>query len=623
MAKFRIECPHCGVLNTASTGIFSKKIIECAKCHTKIDIRAGRFASRRCPSCKSEYVYDMAKDNHICPICHKKIDSGSGKIVSVPCPQCGCTMQVDANSGGKIECPVCSYKIDDIQREINKSRLVADDKISVIKYEGKNDSFVWKHPIEDFNWGSQLIVHESQEAIFMMNGRALDLFGPGRYTLETENLPLIGRVVDAPTGRSNPFHAEIYFINKTHQSSIKWGTDSRVRFIEPETEVPLDIGAHGELTLQVSDSRKLLIKLVGTMGGIAWEGNPGDSSQSKFSDSLRSVFWPHLMTTIKSNLSSSITSKHLDILSIDSQLGELSETLREKVSSGFEEYGLAVPRFFVTDVDYDREDPNIVKIIQIHSVKLEKKLASADAEVVAARRSVVTEQLNTKDLIADRAFEREKRHRMAETEAEADRIRRTGFAQAEVMAAQGYNQKDVLEADVRKEFAAGLGRMSGNGGGGGITSDVVGLGVGLAAMGQLGSQARGLVTGIIGGDETSSGTETAKTKEETGWKCECGCDDNRGKFCSDCGKPRPETWDCLACGEKDNKGKFCSNCGKPKPEAWDCPACGEKGNKGRFCSNCGKSRDEAGKNIDTWDCNCGNKNIKGNFCSNCGKKRDE
>lgn len=109
-------------------------------------------------------------------------------------------MQVDANSGGKIECPVCSYKIDDIQREINKSRLVADDKISVIKYEGKNDSFVWKHPIEDFNWGSQLIVHESQEAIFMMNGRALDLFGPGRYTLETENLPLIGRVVDAPTG---------------------------------------------------------------------------------------------------------------------------------------------------------------------------------------------------------------------------------------------------------------------------------------------------------------------------------------------------------------------------------------------------------------------------------------
>ena len=55
----------------------------------------------------------------------------------------------------------------------------------IIKYEGDNSTFVWKHPCEDFNSLTQLIVHESQEAIFMMNGQALDLFGPGRYTLET------------------------------------------------------------------------------------------------------------------------------------------------------------------------------------------------------------------------------------------------------------------------------------------------------------------------------------------------------------------------------------------------------------------------------------------------------
>lgn len=55
--------------------------------------------------------------------------------------------------------------------------------ISVIKYEGDNQTFIWKHPKEDFTLGSQLIVHESQEAIFFMNGQALDLFGAGRYTL--------------------------------------------------------------------------------------------------------------------------------------------------------------------------------------------------------------------------------------------------------------------------------------------------------------------------------------------------------------------------------------------------------------------------------------------------------
>ena len=59
---------------------------------------------------------------------------------------------------------------------------------SIIKYEGDNKTFIWKHPVEDFNLGSQLIVHESQEAIFFKDGQALDSFGPGRYTLETQQL---------------------------------------------------------------------------------------------------------------------------------------------------------------------------------------------------------------------------------------------------------------------------------------------------------------------------------------------------------------------------------------------------------------------------------------------------
>ena len=98
----------------------------------------------------------------------------------------------------------------------------------VIKYEGDNATFIWKHPNEDFNSLTQLIVHESQEAIFMMNGQALDLFGPGRYTLETQNIPKIGRFLKRATGDETPFHCEVYFINKTEQMAIKWGTDSKV-----------------------------------------------------------------------------------------------------------------------------------------------------------------------------------------------------------------------------------------------------------------------------------------------------------------------------------------------------------------------------------------------------------
>ena len=134
----------------------------------------------------------------------------------------------------------------------------------VIKYEGDNSTFIWKHPCEDFNTTTQLIVHESQEAIFFMNGQALDLFGPGRYTLETQNIPLLKKFTNIPTDGKTPFHCEVYFINKTEQMAIKWGTDSRVQYIEPTYRFPLSIGASGEMSLSVSDSRKLLINLVGT-----------------------------------------------------------------------------------------------------------------------------------------------------------------------------------------------------------------------------------------------------------------------------------------------------------------------------------------------------------------------
>ena len=101
----------------------------------------------------------------------------------------------------------------------------------IIKYEGDNSTFVWKHPSEDFNTSTQLIVHESQEAIFFMNGQALDLFGAGRYTLETENIPLIRKVTNLPTGGQTPFQCEVYFINKTEQMAIRWGTDSKVQYL--------------------------------------------------------------------------------------------------------------------------------------------------------------------------------------------------------------------------------------------------------------------------------------------------------------------------------------------------------------------------------------------------------
>lgn len=134
----------------------------------------------------------------------------------------------------------------------------------IIKYEGDNSTFVWKHPSEDFNYMTQLIVHDSQEAVFFKDGQALDTFQAGRYTLETENIPILGKVLNLPFGSQSPFHCEVYFVNKSVHMPMKWGTDSKVQYLEPTYGFPISIGASGEMNLRVEDSSKLLMKMVGT-----------------------------------------------------------------------------------------------------------------------------------------------------------------------------------------------------------------------------------------------------------------------------------------------------------------------------------------------------------------------
>ena len=92
-----------------------------------------------------------------------------------------------------------------------------------------------------------------------MNGKICDVFGTGRHTLETQNIPIIKSITNIPTGGVSPFHCEVYFINKTEHMAIKWGTDSKVQYVEPAFKFPIYIGANGEMTLKVNDSKKLLI----------------------------------------------------------------------------------------------------------------------------------------------------------------------------------------------------------------------------------------------------------------------------------------------------------------------------------------------------------------------------
>ncbi|NLT10296.1 MAG: SPFH domain-containing protein [Ruminococcus sp.] len=474
---------------------------------------------------------------------------------------------------------------------------------SVIMYEGDNKTFVYKHPIQNFNLGSQLIVHETQEAVFFRDGQALDLFGPGRHTLETQNLPIIGKAYKLPTNAETPFHCEVYFINKTVQMGIKWGTDTKVRFIEPESGLPIEIGACGQFNLRISDSRRLLMKLVGTAGEFTQADMVNGSYGLK---PTVAKFKAMIINRVKSSLARIIKENNINILEIDERLDTISDKLCGVINENLSEYGLDMPEFFVETILTPDDDPNYRRLKQQHAdlyLKVrQEEILKAEAEKARERQAVEAETAAQLKVIS--------------AKGEADALVVKAAAEAEEMRMKGFTYREQTAREV------GLGavtHMGGGSGGGNAVSDIAGLGVALGAMGGVMDMTKNAMNPMTAGAAAAVGGLTAG-----GWTCSCGNTVPSGDFCNACGKKRPgpaDTWDC-SCGNKGIIGNFCNNCGAKRPavaDAWDC-SCGNKGIVGNFCNNCGAKRPGSD---DTWDCSCGEKNNTGNFCRNCGKKKGE
>ena len=381
---------------------------------------------------------------------------------------------------------------------------------SVIKYEGDNSTFIWKHPCEDFNTASQLIVHESQEAIFFMNGQALDLFGPGRYTLETQNIPLLKKFTNIPTDGKTPFHCEVYFINKTEQMAIKWGTDSKVQYIEPTYRFPLSIGASGEMSLSVSDSRKLLINLVGTERVL--ERNQ-----------LTNFFRAFLMTKVKTYIAQEMRSSAINIFEIDEQLESFSAAIKSKLDDDFLDYGVNLKRFFVTVIVKPDGDPQYEKFKELHFRQY--------ADIVEARLRQQTDVI------------------YAQTEAQKVVI--DSQAQATKRAQEGYTYQQERGFDVAQDVARNE-----------AVGQFTNIGVGLGTMAGVGGAVGGVVGGAING--AFAGMNSSVPSQLVTLFCDqCGAELTPGaSFCDNCGAPQSSSDTCLKCGFKFIKpGKFCPKCG--------------------------------------------------------------
>ncbi len=368
----------------------------------------------------------------------------------------------------------------------------------IIQYEGDNSTFVWKHECEDFSNGTQLIVHESQEALFMLNGQALDLFGPGKYSLTTQNMPELKRFINKKENDEEPFHSEVYFINKTEQMAIRWGTDSQVQYMDPMFNFPLSIGASGEMSLRVEDSRKLLVKLLGTEKVLTQEN-------------LVHYFRAFLMTKVKSYIAQTIKAEKINIFELDEKLQSLSEMLLQKLRPDFMEYGISLERFFVMNVVKPEGDPQYE---QFKSLYFRQYADVAEAKL-RQQVDIIDEQTKAQKIVIE------------------------SQALAQKRAQEGYTYQEERKFDTADLIATNK-----------DVGQFTNIGIGLNAMNSVSSQMTETMNNVLNGNKqrvcAKCGTNIGNAKfcpecgekycEQTEAKCSaCGASVKNAKFCPECG----------------------------------------------------------------------------------------
>jgi membrane protease subunit (stomatin/prohibitin family) len=189
----------------------------------------------------------------------------------------------------------------------------------------------------EFRLGSQLIVRESQAAVFFRDGKALDVFGPGRHTLSTMNIPLLANLISLPFGGKSPFRAEVVFVNIADLLDMKWGTMEPVTFRDSEFGM-VRLRAFGTYAMAVQDPQLFVNKVVGTQG--LYE-------TGQIEDYLRTI----IISRFNDIMGESMTT----LLDLPARYNEVGAGLKASVSDDFANLGLLLKALYVTTISPPEE----------------------------------------------------------------------------------------------------------------------------------------------------------------------------------------------------------------------------------------------------------------------------
>jgi membrane protease subunit (stomatin/prohibitin family) len=214
--------------------------------------------------------------------------------------------------------------------------------VDIVEYSNmRSDEMVYKFPQEgsaDIKWGAQLIVQETQAAVFFKDGKALDVFSPGKYTLTTQNIPFLAQLVEKFTqDQKTPFQAQVYFVNTKVLQDMKWGTPQPIDLQDPDLGW-VSLRVFGTYTIKIIDPQLFVNTLVGT------EGMFSTADIQKF-----------LKGSIRSNFNAMLSTRFQSYGTIRREMNKLNAEMKFKVKEDLEKYGIEVRDFFIQDISVPEE----------------------------------------------------------------------------------------------------------------------------------------------------------------------------------------------------------------------------------------------------------------------------
>ncbi|MFC4630661.1 SPFH domain-containing protein [Promicromonospora alba] len=217
---------------------------------------------------------------------------------------------------------------------------IKGELVDIVEWlDDTRDTIVWRFPRyeNEIKMGARLVVRESQTAVFVNEGVIADVFAPGTYTLETQNLPVLSTLKGWKHGFHSPFKAEVYFVSTRQFTDMKWGTKNPVMMRDPELGM-VRVRAFGAFSVRVVDPSKLLRELVGT------------DPQFR-TDEVHE----YLRQNMVSHLASVLASSGIPVIELAAHHGDLGDQLAARLTDELADLGIAVPKFVIENISLPPE----------------------------------------------------------------------------------------------------------------------------------------------------------------------------------------------------------------------------------------------------------------------------